>query len=740
MAQYRFFAQTFGGTGVITVNGVAPLAFYEEGTSLSVEVVPDSGFTFATFNFNNGFLTSASNPYVFNMPSRDIKGKVNLTGTVAPVDGFGLKYFDEFCDEQGQTIRFEILKDGYVGASSEVMTNRQFRLNFGDFGQDEINPIVRSYLNFQLIGQRDEFLELLDGGYRHWQVKLFVNTNLLWTGYVNNNILTLNEVGSVQPQRFTASDGLTSLESKRVIEQFFDGFLAGTALGALFATLNQTFPTLRALNVACDIYETRLDRNVSMFEQIIPPDNAIYTDGEVPLYYGSGEVAVNTSVYVSEFLEAMLKPFLCRVFLWKDEFYIISTPELAKPSYRLFKYDNTGTFDELVTVSDSFDLSCKFTQGQRTARSVYTEFTSVLKLGVLDYSARGGIYEEPFSIESWFVNSPASPYASIYQLRTWNYVNSVPSNRPSSFPTSTNPARIQYATDSVGDRVKIWGTTGVTGTSDANLSYIELDSTRTGQDIPILQELANTISITYQFLFEGASSSEPIRSNTNCGIQVQIGDSYLSFDGVDTFSWTLTPTIIQFPLVNLYTWNNVEIIDVTVPEDGNLFVRLYEVITTNASSVNQYTVAYKDLEIKIEENDAFVTEEIGFKFITDTSYSAVYPEIPLKIGDVPTANSSSAIKLDLVGYGFPASELWSRDGIEQLPLMQIFLQEVANIKGGQNPRIIATVLRDEANPIDIKPYQKVIYDGYIWMIIAMEYNLSSGDWRIEIAQIQQLSS
>ena len=110
----------------------------------------------------------------------------------------------------------------------------------------------------------------------------------------------------------------------------------------------------------------------------------------------------------------------------------------------------------------------------------------------------------------------------------------------------------------------------------------------------------------------------------------------------------------------------------------------------------------------------------------------------MKIGDVPTANSTTAIKLNLAGE--PASVAWSRDGIESLPLMQIFLQEVANIKGNPNPRIIATVLRDKVNPIELKPYQRVEYDGFIWMIIALELNFASNDWRIELAQIAPISS
>ena len=738
MAEYRFAAKTFGGTGTITVNGYPPNQFYEEGTTIEIEVIPDNGFTFATFNFNNGYLTSATNPYTFPMPSRDLKGKVNLTGSFSPTpDGYAIRYFNEFCDEIGQEIRFEILQDGYAGYPEKVLT-QSFKFTFGDFGQDEIKPLMRSFLDFVLVGEKDEFIEILDGGYRKWQVKMFIESNLFWTGYVNSNFLTLNEIEGRQAQKFTASDGINAFESKRVIDQLFASFLGGTTLGALFASLNQTFPELRPLNVACDIYETRLDRDLAMFDQLLTPANAVFTDGEMPIYV-NGIDELNDVVYISQFLDAILKPFLCRVFLWKNEWYIISTPELAKSSYRLFKYDNEGVFDELVTVSDFFELGCNFTNGQRTARSIFTEFTAVLKLGVLDYSSRGGIYDEPFSIDSWFVNSPSSPYPGVYQLRKWNYVNAIPANRPASFPVSTNPALVQYATDTLSDRVKIWGTTGVTGTSDTNLSYIELDSTRTGQDIPILQELANKLSITYEFAFE-ARYGDPVRANTNHGVQIQIGNSYLQFDGVDEFTWTLTPTIIQFPMTNvsLYTWNTVEIVDVTVPEDGNLFVRFYEVITTNPDSVNRYTVAIAKLEIKIEENDAFVTEEIGFKFITDTSYSSVYSDIDLKIGDVPTANSTTAIKLNLAGE--PASVAWSRDGIESLPLMQIFLQEVANIKGNQNPRIIATVLRDKVNPIELKPYQRVQYDGFIWMIIALEFNFSSNDWRIELAQIAPITS
>lgn len=146
------------------------------------------------------------------------------------------------------------------------------------------------------------------------------------------------------------------------------------------------------------------------------------------------------------------------------------------------------------------------------------------------------------------------------------------------------------------------------------------------------------------------------------------------------------------------------------------------------------------MSLKIEENDAFATEEISEKFVTDESYSNVYDDVKFKIGDVDTENSSSAIRLDLPGYGNPNSQAWSRDGVESVPLIQIFLQELANIKGRQNPRLILTLPRSAADPLEIKPYQNIEYDGHYWMVIAMDVDLMANSWRLELARLGEIGS
>ena len=747
MAEYRFNWAIFGGTGSITVNGDLPQPYYEEGTSLTIVGTFDPGFTFSSYNINNGFILGSTNPFTFDMPSRDIKMAVNVTGVFSPVsDDYNLKYFFETEDQSLNLIRLEIYEFDYTGSATQK-DSAGISFRWGNFGAEEIEPLVRSSISFGLVGLRDEYFELLEGGYRKWQVKLLINSTLFWKGYINNSTLTINEIGIKEVMQFTASDGLNSFDSKRVIEQYFQGFAGNSMLAGFFGGLNQTFDEIRPLNIACEIYETRLDRNDGVFEQLLIPANAIYTKGETPLFLGNGDIIENTSVNVSEFLESLLKPFLCRAFLWRNEFYIISLPELAKDSYRLFNYGTDASREGITTITAGMDVSCKFTAGQRTGRPVYTNFTATLELGVLDYSSRGGIYEEPFTIDSWFYTSSRSPYPNVYQLRRWNYVNAIPTNQVSSYPLTGfpffQPAQVQYVSDTLGEYAKIWGTSSVSGVAATDLSFLELDSTRTGQNISIAQGLANTISFQIEYIVEprsGVPGVDPKRPNTNAGVQIRIGNSYLAYDGDVTFTWTTTPTVMQFPMGEPYSKNKVDIVNVVVPEDGAVIIRLYQVLTTNAASVNRYTVGYYNMSLKIEENDAFATAEISEKFVTDESYSSVYPEVKFKIGDVDTENSTSSIRLDLAGYGFPNSQLWSRDGVEELPLLQVFLQELANIKGKQNPRLILTLPRDAANPLEIKPYQNIEYDGHYWMVVAMEVDLMANSWRLELARLDTIGS
>lgn len=734
--QFRFFWRFGNGIGSFTVNGGVAQPYYEAGTSLTIETVLVPGFTFDDFNINNGFLVGVTNPYTFTMPSQDVDITVNSTGVPVYVDNHGLRYFSEFCDIQGNQIELQILEENYEG-TSEKRICQNVRYNWGVFGSDILEPRVPSSVSFSLIGSRDEFFELLDGGYRYWKVRIYRNTVLFWEGYLSNQFLTVNEVGYQEAQRFTAVDGLKSLEAIRAIDSFFTRIASGfDMITTLSRAMNQTFDNAREISVGCEIYETRLDRNIGVFDQLLVPDNAVYEDGEQPIYATGGGAELNTSLYISEIIDRILTPFISRIFLWKNRFYVVSTPELNKPAYTLFDYDTFGDANGTTEVSSGTEISCKFTQGQRTAKPVYTEFTNILKLGVLDSTAQGGVIDYTFGNDDWILLGPTSPYPNRYQLKNFRYVNAIPSNQPSSYPTGTSPALVQF----VGSGYcKIWGTTSTDGIADPNTSYIEIDTYRNKNPIQVAQGISNTLAFKIEFFVEGRSSSEPNPVNQFFGVMIRVGNSWLDWDGDQTFTWVGTETVMEFPMLNLYSWNVVNILPVVIPEDGIVTIIIYETIN-NGGTADRYTVGVRNMSVKIEQNEVFTKQDIRYKFITDETYSNVYPPIETFIGDVATDNSTSAIKLNIPQFNYPHSQLWSIDGVTELTLSEIMLQEVANLYGVRNPRLIATVLWDDIDPIEIEPYKNVIYDGAYWAVMAIDLDFQLNTWRIELHQLGLIES
>jgi hypothetical protein len=735
--EFRFFWRFGNGTGELNANGGTPAPYYEAGTSITIETFLVPGFNFTDFNINNGQFIGLTNPYTFTMPAQDVDITINSLGVYTPVDNYGVKYNGIFCDATDQEIEIEILEKDYVGIS-QLRDFASVSYQFGSFGADILEPIVASSVNFSIVGTRDEFFELLDGGNRKWMVRMFIDSQIFWEGYISNSFLTVDEIGDIpQAQEFTSVDGMKSLDSLRVIDSYFTRIASGfEAMKTLAQAVNQSFDVLRPVHVGCNIYETRLDTSKGVFEQILVPDNAVYEDGEQPIFSSPGIADLNTSLYIGEVISRLLKPFMCRIFLWKNEFYIVSTPELNKDEYTLFDYDVYGVPISNQTVTSGLDLSCKFTGGQRTGKPVFTEFTVKLKLGDLDAAAKGGLIEYPFSEESWIILGTTNPYPGVYQLTNWKYVRAIPSDQPSSYPTGASNALIQYANGS-SPYCKIWGTTSSAGIADPDISYLEIDTYRNKNEIQVAQGNANTLAFYIEFLCESRTGSDPPPTNHFCGIRITVGDYYLSWDGDQTFEWTLTETIMQFPVLNKNQWNIVDINPVVIPQDGIVQVRLYEIINVGQTA-DKYTIGYKDMSLKIEQNKIFTQEALFDKFITDTTYSQVMPEIKIHIGDVGTDNSTSAIKLNIPEFNYPHSSLWTLDGETEIKLSQIMLQEIANLQGRQNPRLIATALRDGVNPLEVVPYQNVIYDNSYWIVLAIDLDFSLNSWRIELHKLEDI--
>lgn len=726
MNEYRLLIAVREGLGTITVNGGAPADFYTEGDVLTLAVSPAAGYTTAQwYSSPNNTLISSNLSFSFTMPSQDTKLGIFLSGSNTPVNDYGLKYEGNYgTNYGGDCWNLKIYKEGYSGDVLDLLIS-DITYNWGNLGNDPLETIIGSSVDFTIAGETGDFNEFLVGGNRTWKVVLTEDVTVFFTGYISPDFITSPYSSGKKLFSFTAIDGLKGFDSIR--SNFASWPEPRTqALSAIIGGLNQSFIQKRSVLVGCEIHETRMDTDDSVFTQFNIPLNAIYTDGETAKFTDGVRIE-NQQLHLKDTIERMVNPFLCRVFLWKDQFYVIRLNELAKTDYKAYLFDSEQTLEETVTITNGVDINCEINRPEETARRVFTDFNAFLNLGVLDKDSQGGVFDAKFESAEWFVMSPVSPYPNAYHLNLWDYHNAIPSLQPSSVPTG-NTALVQYVSDGNGEYCQIWTTTYATGISDPNISWISANTNSTGGAITIAQETANSISLTFKYMVERVSSSYTITPPLNShsvGLMVKIGNQYLFRDTTTTFDWTLTPTIMEFAVTTGSVWNPIAINNVLVPTDGEVEIRLYQLICKTGGLENRYTIRYDDLSLKIEKTDGLSLSKIGVKAITNVSYSNVHPDYDTYIGDAITSNSASAIQL--LTAGNPVSEKWSRDGVESLPLLDIIVQQLANLKGRTNYRIIGTLERQQ-----IEPWKAFLFNGRYWALISYQLNCRTGTAQIEL--------
>ena len=567
----------------------------------------------------------------------------------------------------------------------------------------------------------NRFVSVGSGGTNRINYLLFEGQLPFFTGYIAPDFITSPYKSGPKLFSFTAIDGLKGFDSIRSNFISWPGEKT-QALSAIVGVLNQSFVDQRPVFVGCEVYETRMDTDENVFRQFNVPQNAKFTDGQ-DAKFSNGVRIENEQLYLSETLERMVNPFLCRVFLWKDQFYVVRLLELNKLSYKMYEFLPDLSLTATSTIVNGDDINADINSPEETARRVYTEFNSYLNLGILDVYSQGGVFDAKFGIAEWNLNGVGSPYNGIYQLLLWDYHKAIPTNQPSSVPSGAT-ALVQYVS-SGGEYVQIWTTTTTAGIADPNLSWISASTNTTGGAITIAEETANTISLTFEYMVERVSTSYAVTPGAHAiGLMIKIGNQYLSRTGATTFAWTGTSTVMEFSVTAGSVWNSIAISNVLVPVDGEVEIRLHQLIC-NGATPNRYVVRYENLSLKIEKTAGLALSKLGVKAVTGSPYANVHPDYNTYIGDAITSNSASAIQL--LDFGNAVSEGWSRDGVEDLPLLDIIVQELANLKGRTNYRVLATV---ERRALD--PFRSFLFNGRYWALISYELNCRTGTARIEL--------
>ena len=721
---YQLFTDFIKGSGSILINSTSlnPITL-SSGSTVNVSVNLDPGWSNYLWRLNGNFISSLAS-FTFQMPRQTSILTLEAGGASDPVSNYGLKYFAEFKQNTGanaRCIRLEIFRNGYEGISS-LLEIESIDYSFGNFGGDPLDVVIGSTVDFTIAGTINQFEEFLIGGNRDWKVVLKDAGAIFWTGFINADFLDTMDKAGKQLQKFTATDGIKGFESIRSAKNVWPLIDDNPAYSALIGSLNQSYKEFRDLNIICNIHEKRMDRAVGLFEQFLTPDNAVYTDGEV-IKFSSGDVVENNSLYVKQTLERLLNPFQCRVFLYEDEFWIVRTPDLNQSQSLGFVYKPDATIEGPLIVNNDLTIDCSINLPQRTARRVFTSFTALLKLGNLFLQTEGAVYEAKFSVDEW---RPIGGGA--FRLRNWGYAKARETPKPNRRPDGET-ALVQYQAGSGADYLQIWTTTTNAGTNDPNLSYVFLNQDIAGRPLIIAEELANKVSISFKFMLLSVAVAQPATNygDHKVGFMVKIGDFYLQRVSPLVFGWTLTENIVLFNGTNRNEWNIVQINDLVVPETGRFEIRLYQLINT-AGPRHLFCLAFDDFKLNIEQNSSFQLSEISSRAITDSPHTYVHPDFETYIGDSETNMSSSAIRL--IGFNDAVSELWTRDGIEELPLLDVVCLELANLKGIRNRRIIGTLER-----VKPRPYQSVLYQGAYWLVLAINWDCFRDRWRVELFEL-----
>ena len=611
--------------------------------------------------------------------------------------------------------------NGYFIAVFETGVNRIY------YSENGINWTGLPVSNTTFLGAafgNNTFVAVGQGGTNRINYLLFEGIQSFFTGFIAPDFITSQFKSGPKLFEFTAIDGLKGLDS---IRSNFSSWPdpRTQALSAVVGALNQSYIDKRDVFVGVNIHETRMDDAITPFRQFNVPLNAIFTDGETAKFTNGVRIE-NEQLYLKDTIERMVNPFLARVFLWRDKFYVIRLNEYNKISYQAFVFDPNQSLLVSENIVNGDDINADINRPEETARRVFTEFNAFLNLGVLDRDSQGGVFDAKFLSAEWNLNSVASPYPNTYQLKLWDYNNAIPSLQPSSVPSGAT-ALVQYVADSSGEYCQIWTTTTTAGASDPNISWISANTNTTGGAITIAQENANTISLTFEYMVERVSTSytiTPAGGTHSVGLMVKIGNQYLYRDTTTTFDWTSTATVMQFAVTAGSVWNSIAINNVLVPVDGEVEIRLYQLIC-NGGTANRYVIRYDNLSLKIEKTDGLSLSKLGVKGITGSPYANVHPEYNTYIGDAITNNSASA--MHLLTAGNPVTEEWSRDGVESLPLLDIIIQELANLKGRTNYRILATL---ERRPIE--PWRSFLYNGRYWALMSYQLDCRTGTAQIEL--------
>jgi hypothetical protein len=618
---HRLTVFTDGGSGAITISPSNDLGVYESGTNITLSIVADNGFTFSSWKIGSTIVdTNAS--FIFVMPESDVFIYAQLAGAYVPPEIYGLKYYYEW-DKAGAIPYYLAIDElSYVGASTEGKIS-EVSYKLGNFGGSDPSDIIKtihgSSLEFSIASDQATSLlytDLVDSNPRKFRVRFYwdydaitpANSTFIWQGYLVTDFFSLPEKGTNYLVSLVATDGLGQLDSDKIISTRLSSF---SAIDLLSGFLKQSYTSRLNFVTNIELYEDRMDSLLGLFDQFRLAVTRFANEDDLIKISTEGE---NYNPYVSlkKGLELMLSPFIVRVFQWNGKWQIMRIQELLKTNIVEREYDENGALLTKTTLTNAQTVQNVF-NGQRRGALAYTQFGIDFELGSLSVPEINNLVSDTFDNISWRQSGNS------FYLANWIYENATIFDGV----RDSEIARIERVSSPTsgqdGTFARIWGTAD--GATDPSISSLLYNSAN-GWNPQVAIENANTISFSasYQILRRGSSDplNPPIGSH-KVGFQIKIGTQYLEQVTATAFGWTSSPTIIGLDPQPSGVLHNINITAITVPEDGAVELRLYQLITVSGTR-HRFIIDWDNVNLNLDENKNIVNEAIELRAITDSNH------------------------------------------------------------------------------------------------------------------------
>lgn len=309
---------------------------------------------------------------------------------------FSEKYRLQYQNDLGETIRWDILLDGFSGSVTNIIgSGDPVRVRFDKSGDEIFEAIKPSSHSIQFVGNSiTDFAEFHDITDRQYLAKKYVNNVLAWQGFVAAELFSQDVVNGINLSEITAHDGLGDLAN---IEYTISG--RKTHLQIIAEILAQTGHSLN-ICVAVNIWESRQNTSLS-------PTAQTYIDTEI---FRKDERYSKTCL---EVLRDILETYTARIAQQNGKWVISRIDDMYDGTVSGFEFDYLGqsvgaySASNLKTIGNSVSpSSVQLLEGGKMQKNrAYKHFEIKQDFGVKEKSiVKNGTFdfwENDTTLKNW---------------------------------------------------------------------------------------------------------------------------------------------------------------------------------------------------------------------------------------------------------------------------------------------------------------------------------------------------